>query len=270
MKILLPTDLSEHSKNAVRYAMQLFQAPEHQFVLMNAYHLPHAGAVMMTSVEDLMRKASVEDMQRYEQELFREFPEAKTKTDSRVLHDEAYVAIQRCAEEESIDMIVMGTTGASGMKNVLMGSVTASLVRNAGLPMLAIPAASVYDPIKRIALASDGKAVDKHVLGPLSELAQLNNAEVLLFTVGNDGAIEEDSRTLSEKLGGVPCSTHQVIGTDIDKGVAQFVEEHDCDLLTTVHHKYGWVQDLFHVSVSKRMALHTKVPLLVLRGGSLP
>lgn len=264
MKILLPTDFSENSKRAIHYALQLFNGAKDEFHLVSAYHLPHAGAVMMTSVEDLMRKSSMEDMATLENEVRAAFPDLGERLKLDVVHDEPYVAIQRYAEKVQADLIAMGTTGASGMKKVLMGSVTAQLVKNAERPTLAIPAEAEYTPPKKIALASNGSETSQKTLAPLRALALKFGSKVEVCVVNAIDKQESLHGELENALEGVEHEVFQIIGGNVDTGILGFVEEHHCDMLATVHRQYGAIRGIFHKSVSKQVALHTRVPLLVL------
>jgi len=51
----------------------------------------------------------------------------------------------------------------------------------------------------------------------------------------------------------------------LENGILNFVEERSCDVLVMIHHHYGVIEQLFHKSAAKQLALHTNVPLLVLQ-----
>ncbi len=273
-RILLPTDLSDHSKNAIRYALQMFkEATDHHFVLMNAYHMPYAGAVMMTSIEDVMQKSATEDMEALVLELGKSFPDMVDRITSEVIHGDPYVVMQNKVSHNEIDLVVMGTTGASGLKAALVGSVTAQVVKNLNCAVLAVPANAQFSPPKNIAFAADNIEVLETALEPLLNIVKQHNSKVLIFsvkTVDEEVNIDDDKAAigLHDLFEGVEHeflpSTHH----DLEVGILNFVSEKDCDMLVMVHHDHSIIHQLFHKSASKQLALHAQVPLLVLQDNS--
>ncbi len=269
--ILLPTDLSDHSKNAIQYALQMFQeAKDHRFILMNAYYMPHTGAVMMSSIEDVMQKSATQDIAVLVASLNKDFPDLIDRISSEVVHGDPYVVMQNMVKHNGIDLVIMGTTGASGLKAALVGSVTAQVVKNLNCAVLAVPANADFSAPKNIAFAVDNREVQETALEPLLDIVKQHNAKVLVFSVmthDEELYIDKDDagHGLHDLFEGIDHefvpSTHQ----DLEAGILSFVEERSCDMLVMVHHNYGVIEQLFHKSAAKQLALHTKVPLLVLQ-----
>ena len=70
--VLLPTDFSQNSYNAIKYALNLFKYEECRFVLVNAYQTPKAGAAMMISIEDLLQEESQNELRKLKTKLSKE------------------------------------------------------------------------------------------------------------------------------------------------------------------------------------------------------
>lgn len=267
--ILLPTDYSDHSRNAIEYALAMFRTSDHRFLLMNAYYMPHAGAVMMTSIEDSMRKSAVEEMDVFINKLTTIHPDLAHRIEDEVVYGDPYIAIQSTLKEKGdIGLIVMGTTGATGIKEILIGSVTAQIVKNSPCAVLAVPFDASYTNTERIAFATDRSEMDRTDLRMLVHIAKLHGAKINMFNVD----LETDGQNTAKpvhggvaELEGVEHDMRVATDQDLESGILHFVDEHSSDILVMVHHRYGMIEQLFHKSASKQLALHTRVPLLVLR-----
>jgi len=267
--ILLPTDYSEHSRNAIEYALALFKGSDQRFLLMNAYYMPHAGAVIMTSIEDILRKSSEEEMELFVQELTSAHLDMAERIDHTIVYGDPYIAIQSTLKEHNdVGLIVMGTTGASGIKGILIGSVTAQIVKNAPSAVLAVPFDAEYAHPERIAFASDNSEMERTDLQALLSIAKLHGASIHVFNVANDDPEVHEKEPVRGGVSAFEGIEHDVRTTtdqDLEAGILQFVNDRSCDMLTIVHHRYSTIEQLFHKSASKQLALHTHVPLLVLK-----
>lgn len=267
--ILLPTDYSDHSRNAIEYALALFKGSDQRFLLMNAYYMPHAGAVIMTSIEDILRKSSEEEMELFVQELTSAHLDMAERIDHTIVYGDPYIAIQSTLKEHNdIGLIVMGTTGASGIKGILIGSVTAQIVKNAPSAVLAVPFDAEYAPPERIAFASDNSEMERTDLQALLSIAKLHGSIINLFNIEHDESNVHDPvpvRGGVRALEGIEHDMRVASNNDLESGILHFVNEHSSDILAMVHHRYGTIEQLFHKSASKQLALHTHLPLLVLR-----
>ena len=140
-KILAPTDLSELSQPAVRYAFELGLEKNAEVVVY--YVLSEDGDWF--GKDDRLNPASV--LLPRHKELLRQFVEenfadmvGKVKFIEVVEAGIAYNKIVTKAEEEKVDLIVMSTHGRTGVAQVMLGSVTAKVVARAGCPVLSIRA----------------------------------------------------------------------------------------------------------------------------------
>ena len=70
-RVLIPTDFSENSKNAVRYAFEIFKHDaDTEYTLLNAYDLPRRPTSgMLVSITDILKKDSVEGLKKMVSEI---------------------------------------------------------------------------------------------------------------------------------------------------------------------------------------------------------
>ena len=139
-KILVPTDFSVHSAEALRYAADLSKRYEGSLLLLHvyqpvAYALPDGYvlytekqfAAMMSEFENQLEKAKADAL-----------AAGATRVETRMFHGVASTDIVGLAGREDFDLIVMGTHGRTGVKHVLVGSVAERVVRKAPCPVLTV------------------------------------------------------------------------------------------------------------------------------------
>jgi nucleotide-binding universal stress UspA family protein len=140
-RILAPTDFSETSQTAVRYALDLAQKTNARVTLLHAYTLPVYpagvdGAAFIpsfTALAEPVRMAEAEIG-----ELVARLGPTKVVLDSRTVAGPPADAIIQMARDEAFDLIVMGTHGRTGLRHLLLGSVAERVVRTATTPVLTI------------------------------------------------------------------------------------------------------------------------------------
>lgn len=141
-RILFPTDFSELSLNALKYArsfVETFKAELH------VIHVVDEAALYWTAVApnsvpvgpsiDELTTLAESDMQRFAQA---HLDDLKAPLSTEVLTGRPFMEIIRYAREKSIDLVVLGTHGRSGLRHVLLGSVAEKIVRKAPCPVLTI------------------------------------------------------------------------------------------------------------------------------------
>jgi universal stress protein A len=138
--ILAPTDFSDYSKDAIRYALELAQTFGAKLSLLHAVELPPypiEGFVPSTMgadlLNDLERQASAELAQ-----VLPHAQEAKIEVTRSVVIGSPFQKIIETAEAEHVDLIVMATHSRTGLSHLIIGSVAERAVRTAPCPVLTI------------------------------------------------------------------------------------------------------------------------------------
>lgn len=157
--ILLPTDFSENSKNAIRFAMKFFQGETCTFHILNSQNTLSIKAT--DSVSNVPGTSTSND---YLSEDEKELEEIIKLCEShsgnedytffkKVVFANITEAINQAVELNNIQLIVMGTKGATGAAKAVFGSNTIKVVRNVKCPVLAIPEKYTYQEIKSVLLS---------------------------------------------------------------------------------------------------------------------
>ncbi|HEX4373609.1 MAG TPA: universal stress protein, partial [Puia sp.] len=182
---LVPTDFSETSKNAARFAANLANVvPDTQLILFNVFDTIEAGSdATPLQSDDATRKAIMElALESVKTEL-----SAITSAPMKSVVEEKHHfvdTLDRYIRHNSIQLVVMGITGGSKLEQVFVGSNTLSLIERQVAPVMIVPPNAQFKGAKNIMLISDFKDVDKTIpLHDLKNVLKLFNADLDLHVV---------------------------------------------------------------------------------------
>jgi nucleotide-binding universal stress UspA family protein len=266
--ILVPTDFSACAANALQYA---FEIAEHtgQFLKVLYVVYPSDGVnnnmydafFIDTYVEE--RTAGLKDWVKPLQE---KYPNTAVTCECTV--GLPISTICQSAEDMDAGLIVMGTTGASGLSGVLMGSIAGGVASNSKVPVMTVPTQAQYQPNGMFAFATDfKKPLSAKAIQCLQDILDIEHNGMAIVHVINGDKEQRDQKqeqALTQALGNIPHDFHYLHAGDIADGVHVFIESTDCNGLITVAHEHGLFYQLFRKSVSKTLAQHALVPTLVL------
>lgn len=275
-RLLIPTDFSENALNAVRYGIQFGKSLKSRIVLFHSLHVPvfvSAEMAMATSMVTEKKDAA----QRLEELKIRlimeyDYPEVDTILKTGFAVDE----ITRLSKDETIDMIIMGTRGASGASEVLIGSNTAEVIEKCSCPVLAIPSEAVFSPVKKILFATNYADNDFQTLYLLAEMFKPFNPEIVVLHVELKGDSRTENRMLEWFKGQVRTTIpydnfifQLVKGTDVEDTVHQFAVQNNIELVSVSTRKRNFFDKLTSRSLTKKMAYHVDLPLLAFHAHSV-
>ena len=269
-KILVPVDFSDCSRNALRSAANLGRLIDAELLLVHAYHVPvpHVEAGASAMVQPLM-EGYEENVESEFQVLINQVPELdELSYDHRCVHGFATDAIHSIVDSDSIDLIIMGTKGASGIIEKLIGSITAQVIKESKCPVIAIPTNADLKSISRIALATDNQPVENtEVCSPVVRIAEAYNAEVHLLNILEDeSARSNEADQVMHQLipSDVKHSYHYSSDSNIEKGIMDYIKDQDIQLIGVLPRHHSIIERIFSTSLTEKLAFHTTIPLLVM------
>jgi nucleotide-binding universal stress UspA family protein len=263
--IIVPTDFSDNAQKALALATEIVKRSGGKLLVFNAYDLPYSQNVMTTSLLDIMKKNSEEglnDLANTLKETGIDF-----QTESRL--GNPIRSVKELVKRENADLVVLGTKGASGIEEVLIGSNAASILHAVDCPVLAVPSHGELTDVGRIVYACDLKENgEAGALEQLRKVAELFGAEIMVLHVQNpDGPeLKVINRPYYEKaFHGQTVSFHIIDqGESIEKTILKFSEVNKVGMLCMMARNYGFLQGLFHKSMTSQVAFHTRLPFLTL------
>lgn len=265
--ILIPTDFSDNANQAISYAVALF-GPESNYTLVNSFDVPHSGATMLISIADILEKDALQLLNESKDQIVKGIPELNGRIDVKAVMGSPDSAIKKMSSTQDFDLVVMGTKGASGLKEVLIGSVASNVISEVDTPVIAVPAGTELKMPKRILFAADDRClIEGKLPDALHALANNLDAEVMILNIVPKGEGAHSGNSAEQKdrdsgaFSGVKHSLHFVESNNVNDGIEKFIESNEVDMLAMVSRKNDFFSKLFGRSNTKTMAMHSRIPL---------
>ena len=270
--IVAPTNFSDVSLNAVNYAADLACVIGANLSLIHVCQLPVAISevpVSEYSIEELVSDAEKRMAQLKEEILFRTGERIKVSTEVR--EGEVIRELEEYCSSVSTYAVVIGTEGAGAFERTLFGGKAIGLLRQLVRPLIIVPPGVKFAGIRKIGLACDlNEVIDTIPIDEIKSIVTDMHADfhVLHINTEKEEALNtermEELRWLREILDGLLPKYHFLKDTDIEKGIADFAEKNNLDLLIVIPKKHGFLGSFLHHSHSKRLVLHTHVPIMAI------
>lgn len=277
MRILLPTDYSENSWQAIQYAIYLFERTEATFYVMHAHQSGPSALVSTinkerdTRLHQITQDEAVGKLYKLVAQL-KKINKLKDHHYEPILESESLIqAVGRHVIDKDVDYIVMGTQGASGLKEVFLGSNTVRIIKNINFcPLLAVPQEYSFSQPRTIAFATDYKhEFLKIEMEPLLEIAKLWDARLRIIHMRTDEALDEDQRKLQEllftQIGSIEYTNEELdYHPTLAYRINEWAMDHNVNMLAMFNTSYGFFRKLLREPVLKKIAFKTQMPFLVL------
>lgn len=274
--ILLPTDFSDNSWNAISYAIQLFKHETCTFHLLNTYtpiiyNVEYVlGYPAQFGLGDAIRNTSQEQLDELEERIsktFGENPKHQFRTLARF--DTLTSGINEFLSENKTDLIIMGTKGATGAKEVLFGSNTVHVFKTVKHPVLAVPSDFEYEKPQEILFPTDLEVDYKTFqIDLLKEIVIAHNSRLnaLHVSTNNNLTFEQVNHQLAleAQFKETPYLFHQYQDMAITEAINQFQVKSKINLLAMINNKHSFFENLFFKSTINQIGFQLKVPFLVL------
>ncbi|MBI1316236.1 hypothetical protein GC167_05175 [bacterium] len=263
--ILVPTDFSANADKALDFALDIAPKMGAKLHIFNAFDLPYSQNVMTTSLLDALRESSEAGLKELAKRI--EGRGVVFVTESKLGNP---ISVSReLVRREKVDLLILGTRGASGIEEVLIGSNAAAILHAVDCPVLAIPSHSKPEPIQDIAFATDGNTKGETLALPrLKMLAEVFGARIHILHVFDPESTELsviNEAHYRKQLEGVDLLFALVEkNKSIEKSILEYAENNNIDVLALLARRYGFLQSLFHNSLTSRIAYHSRLPFLTL------
>lgn len=271
-KIIVPTDFSLNAANALDYALSIARGNGMEIHLVHSYSVPYTGSNVMIDISDVLRQKAEEDIR-----LLIEEVRHNPKNNDCVIswsceYGPASEIIAAKVETEKAQLVIMGTKGSDSVASKLLGSVTYNTIRKTKVPVIVVPENAAVGEIKKIVFATD-----LHINGNMSKVDYLRDFAIDLGSSVDvlyvnqkpnekpDIAMAVDSMRVDNKLNNIYHKFEVVENENVEEGINDFVASHPCDMLAVMPKHNGFLESLFHKSVTRSLTMHAHLPLLVLR-----
>ncbi|HET6245151.1 MAG: universal stress protein [Bacteroidetes bacterium] len=272
-KILVPADFSPTAENAMKYAINFAKKFQAEIVFFYSSHIPViTPGIHAEAYEEMVEKEMINHKNKLEHltsELCEKAGFEKDSYTSIVGSGFAGDEIPEIVQKQNCDLIIMGTTGAGGLKK-LFGSITYHIIKLSTTPVIAIPDGfpSHVMPTK-IVLATDYKGPIPH-MELLQEISLVNNSDLLIFNVQKE---QEYSPSIEEAIQGLAIedavksvnhSYHFSVDDNVTESIKDFTEKENANLLVIIPHEHDFFERIFGISTTKELAHSANIPLFII------
>lgn len=272
-KILFPTDFSENSLNAFRYALQLANKLPAEIITLHTYDGPEG--FYQEYYDFLIENYTITEWNEFEN-YKSEVPKLKAIAEDHQLghvklshmleRGTPVTSIVEIAAAEKVDYIVMGTKGARGLKEVFMGSLTEKIINQSLIPVLAVPAKCFYKPLKHIVFLCHYKSAEAKIFKQLIPLARLFDAQLDILQVQEHHREDEHEVMAQWKamFPGLGIGFYMLTSNDYEGTVMDFIKLNKESLIAMPRHHKNFIDRIMAYSLSRELAFHSTIPLLTL------
>ncbi|BDS11706.1 universal stress protein [Aureispira anguillae] len=270
-KILVPFDFSVSSSWGFYYAYELAASIGAQVLVVNMYSPATEATYSLEKLQANAPKRKQEILAHLKAATQRPISSAND-TSVTVTYDIDYGLkddIANYAKRQKVDLIVMGTHGGDKTTSKLWGSNTSLVIKEAHCPVLAIPVGSTFKAAQNIAYATNFDSKDIDSIAQLAVVAAATNSTVHCIHVNlfsetpqlAEGAKFEEQ--LKANFGDLPVVFNVWSAHTVEDGLEIFCRVNNIDILAMLtHDRSAWDKLFGEKSVTRAMALRTKLPLL--------
>ncbi|RMG21388.1 MAG: universal stress protein [Bacteroidetes bacterium] len=265
------TDFSDNALKALEFAVPFVKQLKGQLMLFHAVDYLDMYLEIPAPVLEKINEEKREDATRQLiawQQIVHDM-DAELPCSYRVHKGSLLAALQLLLKEENVEMLMMGTRGATGLKRILIGSNTASVIGRVSCPVLAIPEDSRFEGINNILYATDFHEDHGFILEEINRIATAFKAKIDLLHVATESEKVDPEiynwyqDAVMEILPKKHITFHVKKAERVHKGISKYVDETQPDLVVMSMHKKNWLERLLTGSYTRRQVSHTQKPLLI-------
>lgn len=276
-RILVPTDYSENADKALLMAAGLAREFKAQLMIVHAFHMPfadeHMPPDMVKNLLEAQRVKAEGDIATYAQKHGVDL--ADIQVEFRAIMGFAAETIIDIARMYHADLIVLGTQGANSLEDRLFGTVTWNIIKQSDIPVIALPDIQHQVQFKNIMIPFEGTEQDYAIISYLLGFAEKYDAAVHAVhfmqdnNTYNKSLIEKLQSGFRRQIEAERLQLHFLAEKNVTEGIKKFAARNAIDMIGMVTHNHGLFSTIFHMSVTRNIALYSQIPLLAYNSDKL-
>lgn len=271
-KILVPTDFSDIANNALAEALNIAKKSGAEIILLNVIEEGSSGSVRVTGEalsgnpqENIFMIKLIEKTKGQMEDLINNNSDVQITSELRL--GNPYHGITDIISDHDVDMVVMGTEGASGIQELITGSNAEKVVRHAKCPVL-----SVHDrsngKYENLVFATSMDDNEDGLVNMLKQIQSLYDSQIHLVWVNTPNNFERDKltnermRRFVKKHDLQNCTINIYNDITEEDGIISFAEDKNADAIAMITHGRTGFAHLVAGSIAEDVVNHTKRPVL--------
>ena len=274
-KILVPIDFSEHSEYALETAAAIAKKQGSELFVLHMLELSNAiyTASSSTLGEEAVFYLKLAE-KKMETFLDRRFLDGVDVTPV-VKHFKVFKEINELIDEHDINLVVMGSHGSSGVKEVIVGSNAEKVVRYSEVPVLIVKHNPILVEFDTTIFASDfsEQAIESYLIAK-NTFEKLDSNMHLLYVNTPDNGFKSSTeidrliaKFLKQAEGDLESysKVHVVADYSVEKGILNFANNIGADLVAVATHGRRGLAHFFEGSISEDIANHSTLPVMTFK-----
>ncbi|MFK7951892.1 MAG: universal stress protein [Ekhidna sp.] len=275
-KILVPVDFSERSSEALDFAIEFNQRVKGQIILMHAIIVPAttfvaSGEIDLKHMQSFYQAEYIKGINNRLGEWAQRIADAGQEHSTHLKYGHPYEKVSELIADEKVDWIVIGSDGASGIKEVFIGSLTERVIRHADCPVITIKGKSTISDMKSMVFASSLREDEDWMAlkaKEIQELLDLNMHIVKVKTPHNylTEEVAKDQLKQFVKRNYLERCSQSTISSDYqEEGIVEFAEEVKAGMILMGTHAKTGLAHFFGGSRAENVANHSKIPVMTFK-----
>ncbi len=273
--ILLPTDFSDNALNAIHYAMKFFKNELCTFHLLNVQKASNyttddlMAAPANTTIHQSVISEAKKKLNIIIEKLKLAYPDQNYTYHAITDYDVFTDAIRQAIKSKNIDLIVMGTNGATGASEVVFGSNTLNVIRKIDCPVLAIPQGYIFNSPKIVLFAIDYR--DHFIIegiDPLIDAITKHKSSLRILKIKEDDTVTvaefDDKKHMKEFFKDINHTFHTIINVPTAIAINSFVQIMNVDMTAMFIKRETFMERFFKGSETSKISYGTRVPILIM------
>jgi len=273
-KILVPTDFSPQAENALKVAVQMARRFDGEIFLLHMLELPlvNTNTVSGNSTNELPEALFFMKLakKRFKELMSQDYLKG-IKVHETVEFHQAFEGIMEISQKHNCDIIIMGSHGSTGLKEIFIGSNAEKVVRNSAIPVMIIKNDRPNFEVKNLVFATDYNPENKHTLRKVKKFAEKIDAilHLVFINTANNFVIEEEAQKgLEDFVKGEDLKNYTLnIYNDVtvEKGLLNFATGINAELISISTHGRKGLDHFFNGSISEDLVNHSNMPIVTFK-----
>lgn len=275
--ILVPTDFSAEANNALNFAQQVAEVLNTEIILLHVLEIPAGSWSVVgevypqSSYDQLYTKQLIDAAKARLDEHVQQLETLGVSARAEIAIGNPYINIQKSITDQHVDLIIMGSKGASGLSEIIVGSNAERVIRHAKCPVITVKAKTDLSAIKSMVLATDSSKEQDLIIPAIKEFQRMLGINLHLLRVCTPHNILTESHAKKQlkkfaKRNGLEDYTISTIkAVFADDGAIEFALQNNIQMVAIGTHGRTGIAHFFGGSIAEDLANHAFMPVLTVK-----
>lgn len=272
-KILVPFDFSKEAGYALQLAVQIAEESDSAITLMNVIEHPTPGSFKTMGIDDYDPMANVyisrliEKVKNEMDEIMSNDAYGQVDLNYKIVLGNAFNELTEEIDTSNCNLVIMGTTGASGLEEFFVGSNAEKIVRHAKCPVITLRNEVDLDDIEDIVFATDMDKTTDRFISELVKLQEFFDAQLRLVRINTPAHFNSSREDIARmKLFAnrykIKNFTYDVYNhSSEEEGIIHYAEDIDAGIIAMGTHQRSGINHFFNDSLAEEVVNHAVRPV---------